>query len=325
MEELGGRLCPGFGREESREADFLVDRAIAEDLPAGDITTEALFASRGSPEPRVRLAFVSREPGVLCGLGTVSRLLEKLRRSHPGGAPAELAFEACRSDGDELVPSEPFLAVSGPVHTLLAAERIALNFLQRLSGIATLTRRWVRELEGLETVLLDTRKTTPGWRLLEKYAVRTGGGRNHRLSLSDGYLVKDNHLAVLRRLGPLRPADWVARLRSVHPDAFLEVEVDGREDFLAVREAGVDAILLDNFSLEDLRWAVEENRSLGEPRPLLEASGGITKATLRAVAETGVDRISSGAITHSVRSLDIGLDFDTEAAGSRALHPGGSL
>ena len=172
-----------------------------------------------------------------------------------------------------------------------------------------MTAEWVAALGESDAQLVDTRKTTPGWRYLEKYAVRCGGARNHRFNLSDGILVKDNHIAVLRELGRGDFADWVATLRADSPGHFLQVEVDTREQFLVVIELSVDSILLDNFPVDDLRWAVERRNSRDPASPVLEASGGIQLKNIRAIAETGVDRSSVGALTHSAPSLDVALDI----------------
>ena len=295
-----------FGTVEKEQAEWLVARAIEEDLPEGDLTCDALFERSGGAATeeglgdRVRVSFVCREEGVLCGLPVTALIYARIDR--------DVELVAHKSDGDRVAAAEAFLDVVGRPGSVLRGERIALNFLARLSGIATTTARWLERLRGLETVLLDTRKTTPGWRHLEKYAVRTGGGTNHRNSLSDGYLLKDNHACILRASGRSDVSEWVGRMRGHAPGAFLEIEVDTRAEFLEARNAGVDAILLDNFALEDLRWAVRENESLGKTRPLLEASGGVCLETLRAVAETGVDRISAGSLTHSVRALDMSVE-----------------
>lgn len=289
-----------LGTAERDEAAWLIERALAEDLPRGDITVAALFGGPAGGSPLARMRFVARESGVLCGAPVVELLYQRIDPS--------VGLERLQEDGGRLDPGTAFLEVTGPASSVLQGERIALNALGRLSGIASVTARWVSELEGTSCVLLDTRKTTPAWRYLEKYAVRCGGGTNHRLHLSDDFLVKDNHASVLRAAGDTAVADWVRRLRSHAPQAFLEIEVDSREQFLEARRAQVDAILLDNFSLEDLRRVVEENRREAGSPVLLEASGGIRLENARAVALTGVDRISTGALTHSPGALDVGLD-----------------
>jgi nicotinate-nucleotide pyrophosphorylase (carboxylating) len=281
---------------------------VAEDLPDGDLTTDVLFPDeRGSfPDgsPRgglgVRARCVARTEGVACGVAVVEAVYRKLD-------PA-VSVRLLRGDGERLAPGDVVLEVCGPARSVLRGERIALNFLAHLSGIASTAARWAAALDGYPAVLLDTRKTTPGWRSLEKYAVRAGGGTNHRRSLSDGVLVKDNHLKALRGSGAGSLRTWVETLRRAWPGRFLELEVDTREEFLEARGCDVDAILLDNFPLEDLRWAVARNRELPGRRPALEASGGIRLENLRAVAATGVDRISVGALTHSAPALDLSLE-----------------
>ena len=297
-----------FGPEELEEAAWLIERALQEDLPGGvDVTTDPLFRGDGSERRSMGVGalFVPRTPCTLAGLPVVMELF----RQHGGDA----RLEPVADDGAELDAGQGFLKVSGAAAAIFTLERIALNFLQRLSGIATTTARWIREVEGTGVELLDTRKTLPAWRRLEKYAVRCGGGTNHRFSLAHGILLKDNHLAALRQVGSGDFPDWVRRLRQASESLFLQVEVDTREDFLRAIELSIDALLLDNFSLKDLRWAVAERsvrtsqgrRAAG---PLLEASGGISLERVRAVAETGVDRISVGALTHSARSIDMALD-----------------
>jgi nicotinate-nucleotide pyrophosphorylase (carboxylating) len=245
------------------------------------------------------MAFLCKEPGVLCGLPVVALLFARV--------DPRIEILPARPEGAKLAAGEEFLEALGPPRSLLGSERIALNFLQRLCGIATQAARWAADLAGLNVELLDTRKTTPGWRRLEKYAVRTGGAANHRSDLSSGFLLKDNHAWLLRQAGRADSPGWVRSLRAHDPGAFLEIEVGTREEFIAALASGADALLLDNFSLEDLRWAVDRCRRSPSPRPLLEASGGIGLDRLRAVAETGVDRISAGALTHSARALDISL------------------
>jgi nicotinate-nucleotide pyrophosphorylase (carboxylating) len=243
---------------------------------------------------------------VICGLPVVEDLF---RRQAP-----EVMLSGKAKDGDRLPAAQRFLEVSGPARSILRLERIALNFVGRLSGIATGTARWVEKISGTRAKLFDTRKTTPGWRALEKYAVRVGGGHNHRRSLAEALLVKDNHVAVLRALGLWDVEACVRALRQAAPGLFLELEVASRDEFLAALRAGADAILLDNFDVPEVSWAVEtRNRQPtapgAPPGPLLEASGGIRLETVRAVAETGVERLSVGALTHSATSLDVALDF----------------
>lgn len=268
--------------------DELVARALAEDLGPGDRTSEGLFA----PAERCRADLLVKQPGVLAGLDAAEAVFRAL--------DPDVSFEAVAADGDLLEEVPALVArLEGRARALLSAERTALNLLGRLSGIATLTRRFVDAIEGTGAVILDTRKTTPGLRVLEKEAVRAGGGTNHRLGLYDAILVKDNHL---RLAGGLAPA--VERLRAAAPDLPLEVEV---ETLAEVREAlglGVERILLDNMTPTELAEAVR----LAGGRAQLEASGGVTLETVRAIAESGVDFVSVGALTHSARSLDVSME-----------------
>lgn len=266
----------------------VVDAALAEDLGTGDVTSNGLL----DPAETCSAGLVLKEPGVVCGLDAAGTVFRALDRS------AEL--EALASDGDRVEEAPTLLLrVEGHARALLAAERTALNLLGRLSGIATLTRQYVDAIEGTEAVLLDTRKTTPGLRSLEKYAVRCGGGRNHRLGLFDGILVKDNHLRLAGGIGPA-----VARLRESVPTLPVEVECDTLDQVREALDAAADRILLDNMSLAEMRQAV----ILTNGRATLEASGGVSLETVRAIAETGVDVISVGALTHSARSLDVSLE-----------------
>ena len=261
--------------------------ALAEDIGAGDLTTDATV-----PADAVGTAeLLVKEPGVVCGLRVAETAFRAL--------DPEIRFDAFASDGDELEAPTVVARLTGSERAILTAERVALNFLGRLSGIATLTRRYVGAIEGTGAVVLDTRKTTPGLRALEKYAVAAGGGRNHRFGLDDAVLIKDNHLRAASSIG--------AAVELVHAATDLPIEVEC-ETLAQVGEAldvGVDAILLDNMSLDELRAAV----ALVDARARLEASGGVTIETIRAIAETGVDEISVGALTHSARSLDVSLEL----------------
>jgi nicotinate-nucleotide pyrophosphorylase (carboxylating) len=215
----------------------------------------------------------------------------------------KVAIRVEHEDGSAVKAGEPVLFVTGHVRGLLSAERVALNYLQRLSGIASITSRYVAAVKGTNAKILDTRKTTPGWRSLEKYAVRAGGGTNHRMDLSTGVLIKDNHLASLD--GDVAKA--VTRARDLAPKGIrIEVECDRIEQVMAAVDAGADIILLDNMSLEQLSECVR----LVNGRAILEASGGVRLETVRGIAETGVDWISVGALTHSARALDLALDFE---------------
>lgn len=272
----------------------LAEAALEEDLGAGDLTTELVVPAGAVARGRI----VAREAGVLAGLPLAAAVFR--------AADPEARLEERAADGDRIEPAEVVLTVHGDARAVLGAERAALNFLQRLSGIATHTARFVEAVRGTGARVVDTRKTTPGLRTLEKYAVRCGGGRNHRFGLGDGFLLKDNHRALLRRSGrSVAAAVEAARERLPHTVP-VEVEVDDLEQLVEALEAGADAVLLDNFPPERLREAVEIARG----RALLEASGGVTLGTVRAVAETGVDLVSVGALTHSAPALDLALELD---------------
>jgi nicotinate-nucleotide pyrophosphorylase (carboxylating) len=261
--------------------------ALAEDVGEGDVTTEATV-----DEEAVGTALLSlREPGVVCGLLAAEIVFTAL--------DPDLRFERLVEEGAVVDAAAGVAIVSGLERAILTGERTALNFVGRLSGIATLTRRYVDEVAGTGVAILDTRKTTPGLRALEKHAVACGGGRNHRFGLDDAVLLKDNHL---RASGSIRAA--VERLRGA-TDLPLEVECDTLAQVGEALEAGVEAILLDNMAPDELRQAV----ALVAGRARLEASGGVDLDTVRAIAETGVDEISVGALTHSARSLDVSLEL----------------
>jgi nicotinate-nucleotide pyrophosphorylase (carboxylating) len=262
--------------------------ALAEDIGAGDVTTEATV-----PEGALGTAeLLVKEPGVVCGLRAAESTFRAL--------DPDIRFEAIASDGDVIdEPPAVVARVTGSERAILTGERVALNFVGRMSGIATLTRRYVTAVEGTGAAVLDTRKTTPGLRALEKHAVAAGGGRNHRFGLDDAVLVKDNHL---RATGSVTGAVRLVRAASDLP---IEVECETLAQVAEAVEAGVDAILLDNMTLAELREAV----ALTAGRARLEASGGVSLDTIRAIAETGVDEISVGALTHSARSLDVSLEL----------------
>lgn len=274
----------------------LIEVALAEDIGAGDLTSLYFV-----PAERRSTAFiVAREAGVLSG-GEVA--LEVFRKVDP-------AIEATLlvNDGDRISAGAYVMKIEGPSRSVLTAERTALNFMQRMSGVASATRRYVDEIRGTSAQILDTRKTIPGWRLLDKQAVVHGGGTNHRMGLYDRVMVKDNHLVAEGRLEELQEA--IRRLKEDHPAVEVELEADRLEQVEAFLELeGVDYLLLDNMSLEELRLAVGLRGDQANPR--LEASGGVNLDTVAGIAETGVDFISVGAITHSVKALDLALDFVT--------------
>lgn len=275
------------------EIERAVALALREDIGSGDVTTTALVPA----DARAAADMIAREDLVLAGLPLAAAAFRHL--------DPEIVAQAAAADGQQVPAGAAVLRVSGLARPLLTAERVALNFVQRLSGIATLTARFVAKVKGTRAQILDTRKTTPGWRRLEKYAVACGGGINHRLGLFDRVLIKDNHLAVLRQETPLPAGEAVRRARAHCPHLLVELEIDSLAELEAALAAGPDRILLDNFGVTDLREAV--GRAAG--RVPLEASGGVTLETVRAIAETGVDFISIGALTHSARSVDLGLDF----------------
>ena len=274
----------------------IVERALAEDLGKGDVTTGALI-----PGDQQGNGFVlAKEEGILAGTGAARQVFHRV--------DPELEVEILLEDGARLKPGSKVAKVSGSIANILKAERVALNFLQRLSGIASETNRYVAKVEGLPVRIMDTRKTTPGLRSLEKYAVRVGGGKNHRLNLGDGILIKDNHLVALGSQG-LNIEEIIARARQNAPQRLqVEVEVRTISEALEAVKAGANIVMLDNMNLKDMRKAVESIQGSA----LIEASGGITLDNVRAVAETGVDFISIGALTHSTRALDISLELEAQ-------------
>lgn len=274
--------------------DRAVSAALEEDAPWGDLTSEMLIPASAI----ARAELVAREPGVFSG-GEVFRAAFRLTD------PA-IEVELHVADGDAFEAGAVLGSVVGSARGVLTAERIGLNFVQRMSGISTLTARYVAEVALTGARIADTRKTTPGLRAFERHAVVSGGGHNHRFSLSDAVMAKDNHLAVLTASGLSVTAALQGAIARLPHTAHVEVEVDRLDQIDAVLAAGVGTIMLDNFSLDDLRRGVEH---IGG-RAIVEASGGVTLDTVRAIAETGVDVISVGALTHSARALDLGLDID---------------
>jgi nicotinate-nucleotide pyrophosphorylase (carboxylating) len=274
----------------------LIDLALAEDIGSGDITA-AFFTKPGAT---ARAEIVARQEGCLAGIEVAAEVFRRVDSS--------LDIQTRHADGDLFANGDSVLEVSGPAASILTAERTALNFLQRLSGVATLAHLYVEAVRGTGAEILDTRKTTPGFRALEKQAAASGGVRNHRMGLHDMFLVKDNHLAT--GLDPATLQQMIDRARAAHPEARLEIEADTLaqvETFFTLR--GIDFILLDNMSLADLR----ESARRCPPHIRLEASGGVNLSTVRAIAETGVHFISVGAITHSAPAVDFGLDFQPAA------------
>lgn len=286
--------------------DRVISLGLDEDAPWGDVTSELLL-----PEDSIaRAALVAREPGILAG----GRALECTMAAV--GPAIEVVLLV--ADGASVTPGTVVATVVGPARGVLRAERLALNIMQRMSGIATETARYVRLVADTRARIVDTRKTTPGLRVLEKYAVRCGGGFNHRFSLSDAVLAKDNHLGVIAAHAGLDLVELLRNARSrLSHTMRIEVEVDRIEQIDAVLAGGADIIMLDNFTPQQLREAV----ALIDGRAVVEASGGVTLQTVAEIAATGVDLISVGALTHSVRALDLGLDLDIELGGSAAGRP----
>jgi nicotinate-nucleotide pyrophosphorylase (carboxylating) len=271
--------------------EHLVRQALEEDAAFHDVSTLATVLS----DRHVRAMLVARRDGVIAGTALATEAFRLLDE--------RVAARVDHADGAHVRAGDVVLFLNGHARSLLSAERVALNFLQRLSGVATLTARFVAAVEGTGARILDTRKTTPGWRRLEKYAVRCGGGENHRLDLRSGVLIKDNHLAAIG--GDVALA--VERARGIAaPGTMVQVECDTLAQVDAALAAGADSVLLDNMPLEVLREATARCRD----RAITEASGGVTLDTVRAIAECGVDRISVGALTHSAPALDLALDFD---------------
>jgi len=276
------------------QVDNIIDLALAEDLGHGDITSEALIPNNLEGKASILI----KERGILAGVEVAKKVFLRVDSS--------LRFNVLTEDGTKVKPGDTVATVSGKVISILKVERTALNFLQRLSGIASETAKYVAKTRGLTVNITDTRKTTPGLRLLEKYAVSMGGGKNHRLHLGDGILIKDNHLAALRALG-MSLKDIIAKAKQNAPQGVkIEVEVNTAQEAMDAAEAGADIIMLDNMNPEEMRRVV----SLLPSQVKVEASGGITLANVRQAATTGVNIISIGALTHSPKALDISLEFD---------------
>lgn len=287
-----------FGPAEQAAAKSLIDLALAEDLgTVGDITSNSLLPADITGSVNV----VSREPGALSGLPIGELVLREV------GTKCE--WQAICSDGDALEPGTVVASLKGPVRALLTAERTILNFLTHLSGVATLTRMYVDAVAGTKAVILDTRKTLPGWRMLQKYAVRCGGGTNHRIGLWDAVLIKDNHLAAVAENSARSLAEVVTSTRQQAPqEVVIEIEVDSLDQLADALQGMPDIVLLDNMDTEQLT-AAAALRDREAPDVLLEASGGVNLTTVTDIARTGVDRISIGRLTHSAPSLDLGFDW----------------
>ena len=284
-------LVDQLGTEEIRRT---VQAALAEDIGGGDVTTLAIVPKNATAKAMMR----ARESLIVAGLALAEAAFRELS--------SDLRLVRRVEDGQRADSGTVLLEIQGSARPILSAERVALNFVQRLSGVATLTAQFVEAVKGTKAQILDTRKTTPGWRRLEKYAVACGGGRNHRFGLFDMVLIKDNHLAALKAESPNPIAAALQRGRTMYPQLKIEVEADTLEEVEQAVTAGADLILLDNMNPVQLRLAVQKCQG----RAQTEASGGVNLARVRAIAETGVDFISVGALTHSARAVDIGLDFE---------------
>ena len=281
-----------------RELEIVIDRALEEDSISADVTTSVLIPSH----LQARASLIPKEPGILSGLDVVAATFKRVN--------PDLVFTQKLVDGERVQGGEVVATISGSMASILTAERTALNFMQRMSGIATLTDLYVKAVDGTTASIADTRKTAPGLRLLDKYSVSIGGGRNHRMNLTDGVLIKDNHLAALSGEGvSLIQAIKRAKTKAPHT-VKIEVEVETVEAALDATAAGADIVMLDNMSPAEMRNAVDQISA----ECFVEASGNITLENVAEVAQSGVDIISVGALTHSVRALDISLDYETDSA-----------
>jgi len=268
----------------------IIRLALNEDIFTGDITSESMIPD----DVMAKASFLSKDNGIIAGLDVVKAVFHKVDQ--------EIVFNKLVTDGTEIYKGQIIAIAEGRAKSLLSAERTALNFLQRLSGIATNTSRYVKAVSGYKAVIVDTRKTTPGWRVLEKYAVRVGGGHNHRFGLYDAVLIKDNHIAVV---GSIAKAVAMAREKIPHTMK-IEVETENLDQVAEAIESGVDIIMLDNMSLDMMSEAVK----LIDGRALVEASGGVKLENVTDIAKTGVDLISIGALTHSAMPLDISMEME---------------
>lgn len=278
-----------FSIKENVLIDKIIEQALLEDIGTGDITTESIIPSNLKAKGIIKTS----EEGVVAGLDIVFLVFIKL--------DSEICFQPKIKDGNKIFPGEILGEITGPARTILKGERVALNFLQRMSGIATITSKFCQQVKDFPVRIFDTRKTTPGLRILEKYAVRMGGGHNHRFGLYDAVLIKDNHIAVA---GGIKSAVNSVRKQISHT-AKIEVEVENLSQLQEALKVQVDTIMLDNMDLETMKEAVK----MVKGEALIEASGGITLEKVREIAQTGVDLISVGALTHSVKSLDISMEI----------------
>ncbi len=288
-----------FGKRERQAAQRLIELGLAEDLAdRGDITCEALL----SEQVEASVQIVARQPGVVCGLPIIEMVYQTLS--------ANVECELVCDDGIAVQAGDVLANLSGDWPALLTGERTVLNFLTHLSGVATATAEYVQRVAGTKAVILDTRKTLPGYRRLQKYAVRAGGGSNHRMGLYDECMIKDNHLAAVAKNEATGVAAAIKKARAhLGNETVIEVEVDRIDQLKEALSTDVNIVLLDNMSTDLLREAVEL-RDQTAPQVLLEASGGVNLETVQAISQTGVDRISIGALTHSVIALDLGYDWD---------------
>ena len=278
----------------TQEIEQIIDQALAEDLMLGDITTETLV----NDDQHGKASIIAKAKGIIAGTEIAKQVFLKV--------DSELIVDIIIKDGDYVKTGGVIISLEGKAASILKAERVALNFLQHLSGIASETARYVKAIEGLSVKITDTRKTIPGLRTLQKYAVQVGGGKNHRMHLGDGILIKDNHLAILRSQGlNMEQIISIARQKA-SPALKIEIEVKTPHEAAEATKAGADIIMLDNMNLVDMRQAVQ----LIKGQATVEASGGITLHNIRAIAETGVDIISTGALTHSIKAMDISLKLD---------------
>jgi nicotinate-nucleotide pyrophosphorylase (carboxylating) len=276
----------------------VIAKALQEDAPMGDVTSLNLIPEEAHAVAQLH----AREAGVMSGSDVIAEVFRQINPS--------IVVESFVADGETFNAHQLLVQISGDAQAVLRGERIALNFSQRMCGIATLTAQYVAAVAGTKAKILDTRKTTPNLRLFERAAVRAGGGQNHRFSLSDAVLIKDNHLSVLAQEKKDITAELLQLRKKVGQEIAIEVEVDRLDQIPAVIAGNVDIIMLDNFSLDDLRSGI----SVVDGKALVEASGGVTLATVADIAQTGVDYISVGALTHSVRALDLGLDIELKAS-----------